>query len=200
MHRRISVLFLIFLIWTACQREETVRHHAGPDPAEVKSDVPDREGWDAMIRISTGGKLQAVIRYGHMVYYERKKTNFFDQGVQIDMFDKKGSHTTKLTADRGEYNESTQDIRVLDHVVVVSDTGLTLYTPVLKWDQALEKIISDTSVMITSVERDTVYGTSFESNADLTHYIIKNPKGSREEGVNLEVLGQKSESSGPEGN
>jgi LPS export ABC transporter protein LptC len=189
---------ILVLTFLGCHTHES---NQNPDPGLLhpKRNIPDREGWNATIRVSMAGRLQAVIEYGHVMYYETSRINHFDQGVRVDMFDKKGRHTTRLTAERGEFNELTQDIRVLENVVVVSDTGITLCTSILNWNQQMEKIMSDTAVMVTTVEKDTIYGTAFQSNADLTHMIIKNPKGSREDSVDFgvlekEITGQESDS------
>ena len=179
-------LLLLCFIMAVCEREE----HSEPrvvQNAEPEK-IPDREGWDASLRISTEGKLEAIIDYGHMTYFNDSRKNYFDQGIHVDMFNKNGKHTTTLTADKGEYNEGSQDIWAIGNVVVVSDTGITLHTPELRWDQHLEKIISDTSIMITTTDKDTIYGTAFQSDPDLTHMIIQNPTGSKQEGVDISAM------------
>jgi len=182
------IALLLIVSISGCQQSKEPAAQDGMAQDSMQIAIPDREGWDATVRITSGGDLRAVIKYGHMTYFNHNKINYFDQGVQVDMFDENGEHTTKLTAKKGEYHETTQDIWAIDEVVVVSDTGVTLHTPVGRWDQRLEKILSDTVVMVTTVENDTIYGTSFESNADLSHYIIENPHGTRQEGVDFEVL------------
>ncbi|MBN2104669.1 LPS export ABC transporter periplasmic protein LptC [bacterium] len=182
----IIIFFTVCLLFSGCDQSRVSTNGEGKLVHKDVSDVPDREGWDAVIRISSEGRLKAVIEYGHMTYFDKNKINYFNQGVKVDMFDKHGKHTTKLTAEKGEYHELTQDIWAIGQVVVISDTGVILFTPIGRWDQHLEKIISDTSVMVTTIENDTIYGTAFQSDADLSHMIIENPRGTREEGVDFE--------------
>jgi len=182
----IRMLLIVGILFWGCEKSKVTTAKQNILDQADSADIPDREGWDATIRVSSDGKLKAVIQYGHVIYFEDDKINYFDHGVEVNMFDKKGKHTTKLTAKKGEYHELSQNIWAIGQVVVVSDTGITLYTPVGRWDQHLEKIISDTSVMVTTVENDTIYGSAFQSDADLSHMLIRNPHGIRKEGIDLE--------------
>lgn len=187
---RLHIFFLCFgiIIYQGCHRASDETEKTGIVQESTVTAMPDRESWDATIRVSSEGKLKSVISYGHMTYYEHQKVNYFNEGVQVDLFDDQGNHTTKLTAEKGEYHENSQNIWAIGNVVVVSDTGATLCTPIMRWDNEREKIISDTTVMVTTVEKDTIYGSAFQSDADLTHMIIQNPYGSHEEGVDFEEL------------
>jgi LPS export ABC transporter protein LptC len=180
------ICYLSFACLMHCDRsdrpDQQLIHNMEPQK------IPDREGWDATLRISSEGKLQAIIDYGHMTYFNDSRKNFFDQGIHVDMYGTRGEHTTTLTADKGEFHEGSQDIWAIGNVIVVSDTGVTLHTPVLRWDQHLEKIISDTVIMITTTDKDTIYGTAFESDPDLTHMVIQNPTGSKQEGVDISAM------------
>ena len=180
------IIFMISSWLVLCNRsnhtDPKLIHNAEPQK------IPDREGWDATLRISTEGKLQAIINYGHMTYFNDSRNNYFDQGIHVDMFDTRGEHTTTLTAEKGEFHEGSQDIWAIGNVIVISDTGITLHTPVLRWDQHLEKIISDTVIMITTTDKDTIYGTAFQSDPDLTHMVIQNPTGSKQEGVDISAM------------
>ena len=73
-------------------------------------------------------------------------------------------------------------------MVVVSDSGVTLRTEVLKWDSRLEKILSDTVVMVTTVGHDTLYGVGFESDPDLNRWVIHKPWGVSEKRIDIEKL------------
>jgi len=61
-------------------------------------------------------------------------------------------------------------------VVVISDSGETLHTEKLLWNNKLQKILSEVEVMITT-GTDTLYGVGFESDAALNSWTIKEPKG-----------------------
>ena len=144
---------------------------------ENTGQLPEQEGWNSELRISKAGLLQAVVLYGHMVKHENQNIIFFDEGIDVDFYDQEGQHNSHLKSDRGQYHEDTEDVFGMGNVVVVSDSGATLRTEVLRWDNRHGKIISDTSVMVTTENLDTLYGTGFESNADLSHRVIHKPRG-----------------------
>ena len=153
-----------------------------------EGEYPSQEGWQSELIISKAARRQAVVRYGHMMKYDQRKIILFDEGVEVDFYDEQGNHTSNLTSERGEYREDTEDILGKGNVVVESDSGITLQTEVLRWDNHLEKIISDTLVMVTTTDQDTLYGIGFESNADLTRRIIRKPWGVSDKRVDIDKL------------
>ena len=70
-----------------------------------------------------------------------------------------------------------KDMVAYGNVVVVSDSGVTLYTDTLYWDNGNQKIISKIPVMIIS-ENDSLYGDTFISDPSLENYEITNSHGS----------------------
>jgi len=70
----------------------------------------------------------------------------------------------------------------MGNVVVVSDSGVTLYTDTLDWNSELELIYTDNPVMITTEHSDTLYGTGFESDAGLDHWKVIKPTGVTDRG------------------
>lgn len=154
-------------------------------PVEEQKEFPTQEGWNSVYRISRAGRPQAIIRYGHMSQYDSRKTTYFDEGVIVDFFDETGRHSSKLTSERGIYNEGTNDVFGIGNVVVVSDTGVTLYTEKIRWDQLREKIISDTLVTVVTEDSDTLYGLGFESTPDLKKMVFKETRGTTDKRVDF---------------
>lgn len=150
--------------------------------------MPDQESWNSELTLSLEGKPQAVVRYGHMERYMNQRKVFFDQGVEIDFFDMNGKYVSRLTCERGEYNEITEEMKGMGRVVVVSDTGITLRTPFLKWDPRMGKIVSDSAVVVTTVHHDTLYGTGFESTADLRNWVIRKPTGITQRHIDIQAF------------
>jgi LPS export ABC transporter protein LptC len=154
----------------------------------VTRELPNQEGWNSKIFISQAGKTRAVVYFGHMVHYERRKIYYFDQGVSIDFFDEEENHTSRLTSEKGEYHEQSEDVFGIGNVVVRSDSGVSLHTEALRWDNRMEKIVSDTTVMVTTGEGDTLYGKGFESDPDLNRRVIRHPWGVSERRIEVEKL------------
>lgn len=155
-------------------------------PAQQTGDLPDQEGWRSTITATTGDRIAAVINYGHMRRYSEKRAVEFDEGIKVDFFDKSGQHASLLTADGGRFDEGSNDVEAIGHVVVVSDSGITLRTERLRWDRESEKIVTDAFVTITTTEGDTLYGHGFESDPNLTQWEIEKPSGVSSKRVVLE--------------
>lgn len=175
MHRRRAAMAaaLAFLFLAAACHEERATDLAGGEEAEV----PDQEGWNSRVSATKNGRPEAIINYGHMMRFLNRKKVHFDEGVAVDFYDIHGRKRTQLTADAGELNETTNDIMASGNVVVVSDTGVTVYTEQLGYRQSSGKIYSQVDVMLISAKGDTLYGTGFESDTALRQWQIKNLAG-----------------------
>ncbi|MDZ7319669.1 MAG: LPS export ABC transporter periplasmic protein LptC, partial [candidate division KSB1 bacterium] len=149
------------------------------------AEYPDQEGWNSTVSSSRNGVVNATIHYGHMQQFKKKKVVEFEQGVQVDFFNEKGLHTSKLTADSGRLNEATNDIEAFGNVTVISDTGITLTTERLRWDNNIEKIVSNDFVTIVTAEQDTFYGQGFESDQNLQNWRIISFSGKASRGLPL---------------
>ena len=87
------------------------------------------------------------------------------------------SHTSQLTSLRAEVNQSSNDMKAMGHVVAVSDSGISLYTDTLIWNSRGEKMTTDDPIMLTTEQKDTLYGIGFESDSDLKNWKILKPSG-----------------------
>jgi len=176
----IFVFCLLFLInLSACNKQ---------DPAvtqSVSGEIPDQEMWDFDVKVTNKGKLDAHLKAGHMLYFSDKAQSVMNKGVLVDFYDKDGKLASTLTSDSGLYNEKNQDVKAIRNVVVKSDSGVTLYTEELAYDQSIEKIFTERDVKITTTKGDTFYGTGFESDPQLKFWEIKKLSGTAHKGVNL---------------
>ncbi len=100
-----------------------------------------------------------------------------DEGVDVDFFDEEEIHTTNLKSMIAEIDENTNFMTAIENVVVVSDSGVTLYTDTLKWDSKREIIYTASPIMLTTNKKDTLYGSGFESDVGLNHWKILYPSG-----------------------
>ncbi len=155
------------------------------DADEMK--FPDQEGWNSTVTSTQNGVVTAVIEYGHMQRFNKNKIVEFDQNIVVDFFDEQGNHTSQLTSEKGRLDEATNNIEAFGNVHVVSDTGITLQTEHIWWDNRLEKIVSDEFVTITTAENDTIYGTGFESDQNLENWVITKGRGRLSRALNLDI-------------
>lgn len=175
------ILILLILLLSCNNSDKQVTD------TKLKKEFPDQEGWNQTLRATKNGQLSAIIKYGYMERYNKKKIVNFSNGVTVDFFDEEGNHTSQLTSDNGRLDENTNNIEAFGNVVVISDTGITLQTQKIWWDNAIEKIVSDQFVTITTAENDTVYGTGFVSDQTLSQWEIKKGSAKTNRSIDLNI-------------
>lgn len=179
------MFFLAVVMLQSCSEREK----GGTGTAIADSSVyPSQEMWNSTITMTRAGMKQAVIRYAHMVQYENQDTVYFDGGLIVDFFDDRGLHTSRLTSRKGEYHERSSDVIGRDKVVVVSDSGYTLKTEEIRWDNAREKIFSDSAVVFITPDKQWLESSGFESNADLTHRVFHNARIVTQQHIDIKEL------------
>ena len=142
-----------------------------------KDDFSDQESWNPTIILTREAKKRAVIKSGHLSKYADKKEVILEGNVDADFFSTEEEHMSNLKSDHAFVYEETDNLLAVGNVVVVSDSGVTLFTDSLYWDNKLEKITSNDTIMLTTEMDDTLYGVGFESDVDLTHWKIIKPWG-----------------------
>jgi len=152
----------------------------------AKTDYPDQESWQTTIFITREGKTVGHLKAGHVQKFTKKKITLMDQNIVVDFYKEDGTHTSRLTAKGGKIFDASQDMIAYGNVYVVSDSGLTLSTDTLHWDNRRQKIFSSIPIVLTTEEHDTLYGDGFESDASLNNYIITNPHGKSSKSLQIQ--------------
>lgn len=183
MKKYLYTIFFIALFVIHCSRDErTVL-----DKTEAKK-MPDQEIWDFEAKSTTNGKLEAFIQAGHMQRFSKESRMIFDEGIHVDFYDDRGEHASVLTADRGEYDMQTENVKASGNVVVVSDSGITLYTEELFYYRETDRILSNTHVKVATREGHILHGVGFESDAQMEFWEIRQPyDGLAPRGVDLSL-------------
>ena len=175
------LFFITIILALGCYEEKP----ALPPKDASGHEVPDQEMWQSTVTSLNKGQKEAVVKYGHMLHYPERKVYKFDGGLSVDFYDKTGAHASVLTSEQGEMDEKTNNVKAMVNVVVVSDSGVTLYTEEIAFDQNLNKILSTVDVKITTTKGDTFYGVGFESDPQLKSYEIKKLSGRAHKGFDL---------------
>jgi len=162
------VLFSLSVVLTSCSEE---RARPAISTIAVGQDIPTQESWNATITFTDSGKVTAVLRAGHIASFTARRYTLLDSNIVVDFFDQYEKHTSVLTALRGRVNDVTHDFEAHDHVVVVSDSGTTLRTEELYWNNTTQKINTPAFVEIIS-PTEHIFGHGFESDQSLKHYAI----------------------------
>ena len=160
---------LIFLI--ACQSNELQKS------GQTRQGRPDAESWDAVITLTNKGAKRGVIRSGHLEKYNDNEFIMLDQNVDADFFNEEEVFTTNLKSLVAEIDEEEDFLVAIGNVVVVTDSGVTLFTDTLSWDNQKEKVFTSDSVIFITEKKDTLYGIGFESDIELSNWKILQPTG-----------------------
>jgi len=138
---------------------------------------PDQESWQVKITLTSEGIKRAVINSGHLEKYKDKQKIFLNDGVNADFFDENERHTSKLISRIAEVDEKSNFMVAIGDVSIISDSGITLFTDTISWNNSIEKVYTESAVMITTEKNDTLYGIGFESDVELNHWKIIKPTG-----------------------
>jgi|TARA_B100000959_G_scaffold92755_1_gene98533 LPS export ABC transporter protein LptC len=167
----VSWTFILAMILLSSCTKESV------EELPSKEGMPDQESWGVNIILTDQGMIRAKVRSGHLEKYNEKEFIMLDSSVTVDFFDSYEQHTSVLTSNKAEVNQSSNDMKAIGNVVAVSDSGISLYSETLIWESNDEKLRTKDSIMITTLEKDTLYGVGFESDSDLKNWKIINPSG-----------------------
>lgn len=149
---------------------------------ETREGLPDAESWNATITLTNKGSKRAIIKSGHLEKYQQRQYILLDQNVDADFFNENEIYTSNLKSEIAEIDESKDFLIAMGNVVVVSDSGVTLYTDTLSWDNVDEKVFTDDSVIFITEQNDTLYGIGFKSDIELNNWEIMQPTGVFHEG------------------
>ena len=161
---------LFFFILTSCSRSYETE-------APV-NDVHDQLSVDIEITLTEKGNIKALIKSKLL---ERNDNNLelkLTENVNVDLYDDNYQHSSLITSNYAFVSETENKINAFGDVIVAADNGQQLWTDSLLWDNKADKIFTNASLTFISGNLDTLYGTGFESNIDLTNWKITKPKGS----------------------
>lgn len=163
---RFSLLCALVLVIAGC--EEKIK----PSVVPVETvELPSQESWKSTVVFSDSGQRSAVLWAGHIEAYAQQRITLLGDSVRVDFFNENEVHTSLLTARRGKVNDLTHDLEVYENVVVISDSGTTLKTERLFWNNTTRKIHTDAFVDIQS-PREHIMGHGMESDQGLKQYKI----------------------------
>ncbi|MFZ1082205.1 MAG: LPS export ABC transporter periplasmic protein LptC [Candidatus Kryptoniota bacterium] len=173
-------MFPIFMFAIICELstlnfvgcEEKLR----PTVVPVHGKLPDQESWNSIIQFSDSGVTKGILKAGHVLVFNDDNMTYLGDSIRVDFFSDSGSHTSYLTADSGIVNNQTNDLEAIGNVYTHSDSGTSLWTEQLFWNNKTQKVTSNVFVKIVS-PKETLQGIGFESDRDLRNYRIFNVSG-----------------------
>ncbi len=179
-----SLFYGLIFLCLGCRSQEQ------PPVTPPNYEGPDQEGWNSRITVTSNGRTSAIIQYAHMEKFSKRRETKFDGGIVVDFYNTTGQHTSNLVAERGVLYEENSDVEAIGKVVVKSDSGMTVWTPRLRWENTRQKIVSNEVVTIATAERDTLHGQGFVSDQNLKVWSIRRPSGVSQKKIDLTGAGQ----------
>lgn len=149
--------------------------------AEVRDAFPTQEFRNVEMSHTEDGELVFILRTEILNRYDKQDEAILIGGVEIEFYEE-GEVSSILTSDRGEVLKGGNELIAIGNVVVTTDTGSTILSPLLRWTRDDALITSDTTVTIIT-KWDTLTGTGLIATEDLKTKRILRPTGSSARGV-----------------
>ena len=169
---RLIPLCLLFSVLVGCDESPKV----APSTANIPLGTEAAQvSYNTSMNFSSDGQLRAILHAGRVQTFEMKHETLLDSGVRVDFYDREGLHSSVLTSLRARVNSMNNDMTAYGHVHIVSDSGATVDTDSLLWDNRSQTVHSDAPVHIVEKNGRVTDGIGFESDQNLEHYHILRP-------------------------
>lgn len=143
---------------------------------DVRHSYPTQEFSDVEMIHTSEGKDVFRLRAPVLERYDFLDKAVLYPRVEIDFFND-GSVSSTINADTGVVLNEGNELVAIGNVVVTTDTGMTVFSPELRWTRFDHMIRSDTTVILVSEEGDTLRGVGLEASDDLKFRRILQPEG-----------------------
>ena len=170
------LLLGFFFVGFSCHSIEKLESEKSPD------EIVENEIWQPLI-ILTRKEKKMIKAKSKKLFKNNNESALLVGNVEIDFYNDDGKHISILYADSARINENNNNLNANGNVYVVSDSGYTLKTHEIIWDNSYKMIVAEDSVMFTTSNGDTLYGVGFESDSDLEEWRISKPFGIARDGI-----------------
>ena len=173
---RMIVWLILASLFIACS------NRGESDNSDSTEELIENEIWNPLIILSRE-ESKIVAAKAEKLYKSSNDLALLVGNVEVDFFSEQGDHISILYSDSAQINEQSNNLHANGNVFVVSDSGYTLTTSKILWDNRYRMIIAEDSVMFTTSSGDTLYGVGFESDSDLEEWRISKPFGIARGGI-----------------
>ena len=144
----------------------------------VRAKTPRLHATEITTVISDSGITRYRISAPVWEIYDRAMPPYweFPKGIHLERFDPMLKVDANIHSQYAKFNENEQIWELRGKVRAINLQGELFETEQLFWNQRQEKFYSDTLVKITQATR-IITGIGFESNQNMTKYLIKRPQG-----------------------
>ncbi len=172
---RVPLALAALVLLAGCtRRADTIPSDA------LLEDAPTQETWDVTLSLSVGDRPRAVVRAPYLARFERADSAFARFGpatpgdgarVSTQLYDDKGAPSATVASDRLLYFDAERRFVAEGRVVVQTETGKTLRSEQLTWDEADRSLRTDGFVQITTPD-ERLQGYRLTADEDLETYTL----------------------------
>ena len=173
---RVNSKLILIILFFACSGKTEINEIGSSE------ELMENEIWNPFIILSRE-ENKIVTAKSDKLYKKSNEMVLLVGSVEADFYNELGDHRSILYSDSARVNELSNNLHANGNVFVVSDSGYTLTTSKIFWDNRYRMIIAEDSVMFTTTDGDTLYGVGFESDMDLEHWKISRPFGIARDGI-----------------
>ena len=167
LNKKLTIILILF--FASCSKNEVINN--------VEKDVHDQLSTNVEITLTKKGNITAKIKSEILKKNNQSLQLELYDNVNVDLFDEDFQHKSLIKSQSAMVNEKENRIKAYGSVIVISDDGKILMTDSLTWDNNSDKIFTDANLKFVTSDTDTLYGTGFKSNIDLTDWNILQPRG-----------------------
>ena len=164
--RRVSLLLLLAAValGAACSRSATDAERAARDATVL--DSADQVAFGFRTLVTDAGLLRAEV-FADTAFFMDQNTRASLRVVHGDFFGATGAKEATLTARVGHLDTRTNVLEAWGDVVVTSVDGRVLKTPMVRYEQKRNQIMSDSAFVLTEPGEKEMSGVGFRTDPNL---------------------------------
>ena len=165
---------VMFVIFPSCSGKDKNL----VDAITERDSLPSMKSLGVTTLISDSGITRYKIITEEWSIFDKKTPPHwaFEKGVYLEKFDSLLHIDASIKADTAYYYEKEKLWELRSNVHIQSQRGDKFDTNLLFWDESKKKVYSDDFIRIEQEDK-TITGYGFESNQELTDYVIRNTTG-----------------------
>lgn len=144
---------------------------AAPKKVATTADSADQVMYGMNMILTDRGVQKAELK-ADTGYFFDENTRFELRLVTTTFFNKDGSRSGVLTARRGTYNTRANVMEARQNVVILGEDGKRLSSPMVRFEQFRNLIVSDSPFVLVEGERRTE-GIGFESDPQMLNVKVR---------------------------
>lgn len=165
---------IMLLLFPACSTKEKKLGEAILE----RDSLPGMTTLGVSTLISDSGITRYRLDAEEWLIYDKKNPPYwaFEKGVYLEKFDSVFNVDASIKADTAYYYERKKLWELRSNVFIKNQKGEKFETELLFWNQNTQKVYSDKYIRIEQEDK-IITGYGFESNQQMTKYVIHNSEG-----------------------